>query len=788
MSQTTKLVILKLDGDCLQGFRATLEIGLEGNRSYLDWTTSIPAAVELVNAVEAWQQKYRNLDGITRTIRPQAIVYKGNLKLCLDHCREASRILEQQFKNWLNSLAFQHLAMRIRSEIHRDDAVRILIRTQDQLIYHLPWHQWELIDQHSQTEVTFADLHGLLPIQSTDKQSKTVRILAILGNADGIDIEADRALLNSLPNATVKFLVQPSRADVNQQLWASDWDILFFAGHSHTEEEKGRIYINSDDSLTLDELRYALKEAVANGLQLGIFNSCDGLGLAYELKQINLPRMIVMREPVPDPVAHDFLKTFLQEFSSGQSLHLAERKAREWLQGLENKFPCASWLPIVYQHPTATPITWEQLRTGESYRSEQNPVVELSWSQALLHIGLLTFIVTSLVMGVRFLGGLQFLEFWAFDQLMQRRPSEPLDERIVLITIDEADLQYQTNQGMTGRGSLSNEALAQLLTKISSSAEVIGLDIYRDFPTPANYPELASQLQSIPNLVATCLSLGDPEDQPISPPPEIATNNVGFSDVVTDPDYRVRRSLIGMTPGEVCPTSESLSYQLAKRYLESRQNLLMRPGDEQIQLGEDRHLIRSRLHDGVYHRASFGGYQSLINYRQSAEVARSMSLSRLLETDDVDELNRRFKDRIVIVGTTAQSYQDYHLTPYGERSGVIIQAHLTSQLISAALDQRPLLQFIPQWADAIWVWTWAFGSGCLVWLLRSKVNPVFILLIMSISLIGCCYVALLQGIWLPVIPSVLVVIVSATSVIWKIPKLLFEPISVSTLRSTIKSP
>ncbi len=40
----------------------------------------------------------------------------------------------------------------------------------------------------------------------------------------------------------------------------------------------------------------------------------------YELEQFHIPQVIVMREPVPDKVAQEFSKYFLQEFTSGKSL------------------------------------------------------------------------------------------------------------------------------------------------------------------------------------------------------------------------------------------------------------------------------------------------------------------------------------------------------------------------------------------------------------------------------------------------------------------------------------
>jgi hypothetical protein len=55
-----------------------------------------------------------------------------------------------------------------------------------------------------------------------------VRILTILGDRQGIDIEADRQLLANLPQTDVVFLVEPSRQEVYSHLWEQTWDILFF--------------------------------------------------------------------------------------------------------------------------------------------------------------------------------------------------------------------------------------------------------------------------------------------------------------------------------------------------------------------------------------------------------------------------------------------------------------------------------------------------------------------------------------------------------------------------------
>jgi hypothetical protein len=64
---------------------------------------------------------------------------------------------------------------------------------------------------------------------------------------------------------------------------------------------------------------------------------------------------------VPDLVAQEFVKHFLEAFSGGQSFYLAVRYARLRLQGLEDEFPAASWLPVICQNPTQDSLSWQQL-------------------------------------------------------------------------------------------------------------------------------------------------------------------------------------------------------------------------------------------------------------------------------------------------------------------------------------------------------------------------------------------------------------------------------------------
>lgn len=191
-----------------------------------------------------------------------------------------------------------------------------------------------------------------------------IRILIILGDRTGINIHKDKQYLQSFcgNDAEIILIDNPSREELNHYLQDSlGWDMLFFSGHSQTQGMQGRIYLNNSDSLTMAELRDALQVAIKRRLQIAFFNYCDGLGIAYELEQLYIPQVIVMREPIPDKVAQEFLKYFLQQFTSGKSLYISVKNARLELEKLEEEFPCASWLPVIVQNQTETPPTWQSL-------------------------------------------------------------------------------------------------------------------------------------------------------------------------------------------------------------------------------------------------------------------------------------------------------------------------------------------------------------------------------------------------------------------------------------------
>lgn len=405
----TKLVIFRAIGDLAkQGYSVHLIIqDIQDTDGYasvplLDITGALPPNPDLASHLNHhWQQTYRPLGLPSRTLKLETVTvnYEGSIQQQIQDCLTSANELRDRIRQWFDSPEFYHLNLQLREHLAPHDTIQFLLRSEDTQLLQLPWQTWDFFDHYPQAEFAHIPLKFQPPHSPHSSHPKSgVKILAILGHSQGIDIEGDRKLLETLPHAQTTFLVEATHQDINDQLWEQPWDIIFFAGHSETIGQSGRIYINPTDYLTLNQLWFALKKAVQRGLKLAIFNSCDGLGLTQHLDDLQIPQMIVMRELVPDRVAQTFLKYFLTAFAQGQPFHLAVREARERLQGMESEFPCASWLPLLCQNLVSESLTWDNL-AGNSTPS-QNPFLFANlqlprlthWSKIILISGMICLI------------------------------------------------------------------------------------------------------------------------------------------------------------------------------------------------------------------------------------------------------------------------------------------------------------------------------------------------------------------------------------------------------------
>ncbi len=364
---------------------------------------------------------------------------------------------------------------------------------------------------------------------------------------------------------------------------------------------------------------------------------------------------------------------------------------------------------------------------------------------------------TAFVLMVAGLGLLQPLELAAVDLFFRARPLEPPDARIVVVTIDEEDIRK------AGQWPIPDQLLAKALSNLrAQQPRVIGLDMYRDLPVEPGHQDLVNLFKSTPNLIGIQHQFGG---KGVASPSVLAQlNQIAEAHIPEDTDKRVRRVLL--TASQDGRVHMGLGLAIALKYLEQDEITPVSVSGlpDAYQLGRA-HIELLRQDDGGYVHLDTRGYQLLLNFRGSGATFRTLSFTDVLNNRVPEDWVR---DRVVLVGTTAESIKDFFLTPYsdsrngqtGWTAGVLIHAHAISQILSAAIDGRPLLIGSP--GSLRWLWTLAGAViGVLVswnilhanWLFKQFTSTGAILGTglgsSGILIIG--YLLFLKGWWMPVV-------------------------------------
>jgi branched-chain amino acid transport system substrate-binding protein len=361
-----KRVIFRIEeGNFEQGFPVTLTIKDNGEICVQEVKGRLAPAPEIIDRYNEWQQAYYSWGKTHRWWRRKIEVpeqINTNYSSCGSE-KNANNYADQfelALNEWLDRSDLGELREELLHTVNRKDSVSFIVQTEHKELQRLPWELWRLLkNRYRQAEVALSIKSA--PIKGALRNS--VKILTLLGRDEKIDIQTDWNILKEkLPNCQLVLLEKPSADEFWKTLTSQPWDIIFFAGHSSTQPDgnDAGIWINNQEYLSPQKLENSLKEAVINGLKLAIFNSCDGLGLARQLEKLEIPHIIVMREPVHDEVAQKFLDYFLTSFAKGTSLHEAVREARERLRLIEDRSPNASWLPVIFQNPEEPPLFYPQ--------------------------------------------------------------------------------------------------------------------------------------------------------------------------------------------------------------------------------------------------------------------------------------------------------------------------------------------------------------------------------------------------------------------------------------------
>ncbi|MGK7894817.1 MAG: diguanylate cyclase, partial [Xenococcus sp. (in: cyanobacteria)] len=267
---------------------------------------------------------------------------------------------------------------------------------------------------------------------------------------------------------------------------------------------------------------------------------------------------------------------------------------------------------------------------------------------------------------------------------------------------------------------------------------------------------------STPNLIGVEKAI---EDQ-VKPSPILEEQGqVALADLVIDPDNIVRRGLLSIQLDDD-QIKLGLATRLALMYLAAEDLELQAVGNTTKRALGKAIFVPLSSNDGGYIRADAGGFQILLNFRGTETSFLQISLVDVLNGNIPQDL---MKDRLVLIGSTAQSLNDLFAIPYGSNNntsknlpGVFIHANLTSQILSSALEGRKLIKVIPEPWEWLWIVTWtSIGSGIsFVILNNNSLNrqsfslsrfTIIPLIFPIVILLSSGYLLFLWGWWLPVI-------------------------------------
>lgn len=524
------------------------------------FTVQVLYPTDVVQIYQDWQQAYLGFYQ-SGQLRGRA----GNIAVSMDwrtKLHETEKKLKERFHYWLRSAALYELRSRISSS--QTTPIQLFLTCNTLELDRLPWESWNLGGEFGLTE-RVQILRSPLNVRDAAIQSvsqskgKRVRILAILGDDTGLNFEADRQAVESLqkvadihfvgwqPNQTATQVIQQITDAIAHPL---GWDVLFFAGHSkETEMTGGELSVAPGVNITLQSLMPQLAIAKQHGLQVAIFNSCNGLSLANALIDLGLSQVAIMREPIHNAVAQQFLWQFLDGLRQQLDVYEAIQLARDFLETQQSIYPSTALIPSLFCHPGA-----ERFRIPHPV-PHRFRVLRPNWLDA---IALCTGLTLSLLTPVQdWLLDTRLLCQSYYRALTAQVPAQAIPP-MALIQIDQASIY---RQGLSQLHPIDRSYLAQLIKRLQQlRAPIIGVDVLLDTRQLGDQALATAVRQTVDQqtwLIFSAILDGDKE-LGVSQATGIANPNWMMQGYTDAPSY-----FLEMPDLEVCERTCPFSYLLA---------------------------------------------------------------------------------------------------------------------------------------------------------------------------------------------------------------------------------
>jgi CHASE2 domain-containing sensor protein len=417
---------------------------------------------------------------------------------------EAEVKLLDRFHHWLLSPELFPIRREIANAASQNHVewVDVFLTCISPELARFPWESWQIgTDINAVGKIRIARTPSNIQYEPVRPLRRKPRILAIFGDDTGVNLEFDRQALQQKFShiAQIQFEGWKQGETDSDELKTricrtiadqKGWDILFFAGHSNEAKlTGGELQIAPQMSMFISEIEPCLKQAKRNGLRFAIFNSCSGIDIAESLINLGLNQVVVMREPIHNKVAQDFLPQFLKCLAEYKDVHEAMREIYQFFKQQEKRlnYPSSYLIPSIFRHPEAELFRLQKSRWWRLLCP--NPVEAIALS-SILGISLLYPIQD------------QLLDFRLYIQALYRQQTGQIEriqkEPVLLVQIDEASLEDPKNDTQK-ICPLNYRYLSLLINRISQlNANVIGIDyiLDRDQEQPPAATLLADSIQA----------------------------------------------------------------------------------------------------------------------------------------------------------------------------------------------------------------------------------------------------------------------------------------------------
>lgn len=412
---------------------------------------------------------------------------------------QAEAQLLAAFHHWLRSAELYEIRATIAQATTNID---VFLTCHPLDLARLPWEVWEFGAEFGKSStrkmrIVRTALNRKEAVNHRRRNGKA-KILVILGDETGLNFQAEKKAIAALGSLVETTFIgwQPAvninelKTQIVQEIAAdSGWDILLFLGHSNESSlTGGEIAIAPHVALSISEIEQSLITAKSKGLQFAIFNSCQGLSIANKLIDLGLSQVAVMREPIHNDVAKDFLTQFIQALANYQDVQEALITAAQYLQIEKHlTYPSAYLIPSLFRYPES-----------DLFRLQPSGIRQLIQSlqpsrQEAIALAIILFI--SLLLPVQnFLLQRRLLVQAIYRQLTNQVETTNNQPPVLLVQIDEESIRKAK---ISNPKPLDRKYLASLVDKlVANQAKVVGIDYLLDRHQEQSDRFLANSIQT----------------------------------------------------------------------------------------------------------------------------------------------------------------------------------------------------------------------------------------------------------------------------------------------------